>query len=99
MRHARVALAAAAVIASGQQIFLHGTPNGAIPCAACHGIDGHGRPGNGAPRLAGLTAQGVVSNLGALASGGGSDAVMQRVAASLSPAERDAVAAYVATLK
>ena len=95
----RGALVLAASIAAGQQIFQHGAAGGVIPCAACHGLDGHGRPGTGAPRLAGLSAPGVVANLGVLASGGGSDVVMQRVASSLSPAERDAVAAYVATLK
>lgn len=98
MRHAALALAAAATVLTGQQVFEHGAPGGVIPCAACHGLDGHGRPGTGAPRLAGLTAKGVLANLGVLASGGSSDVVMQHVAASLTPTERDAVAAYVATL-
>ncbi len=98
MRRRALALVVAASVATGEAIFRHGAPNGVVPCAACHGLDGHGRPGTGAPRLAGLSARGVVSNLGGLASGGGDNAVMQHVAASLTPADRDAVAAYIATL-
>ena len=89
---------ALAVVAAldGQQIFLHGTPGGVIPCAACHGIDGRGRS---APAIAGLTAQGVTTNLDVLATGGGDHAVMRHEARSLTGPERDAVARYIATLR
>jgi cytochrome c553 len=91
------ALALAAPL-SGQQIVLHGNANGALPCAACHGANGAGNSAIGAPALAGLPAPVIEAALAQLAAGHGSNALMQSIAKSLSPAEAAAVAAYFASL-
>ncbi|MDR3520516.1 MAG: c-type cytochrome [Acidocella sp.] len=83
----------------GQQIFLHGNGAGAMPCAACHGVDADGNTSIGAPKLAGLSAGVIKSALANFAGGGGGNASMQYVAQALSPAEIDAVAAYLSSLK
>jgi cytochrome c553 len=84
---------------SGQQIALHGNDNGALPCAACHGLQGEGKPSIGAPRLAGLPAAEIEIHLKQFASGSGGDATMQNIAQALSPEETAAVADYFAGLK
>ncbi|MBU6448622.1 MAG: c-type cytochrome [Rhodospirillales bacterium] len=94
-RIALVLLGAAAP--AGKQIVLHGNSNGAMPCAACHGINGLGNAAIGAPVLAGKPAAGIVSALGHLASGQGSGP-MPGIARALSPQERQGVAAYFAGL-
>jgi cytochrome c553 len=83
----------------GEQIALHGNANGALPCAACHGVQGQGNPSIGAPRLAGLPAAVIEGYLKQFAAGNGGNAVMQNIAQSLSPAETAAVAGYFAGLK
>lgn len=84
--------------ADGRQIFLHGAPNGIIPCAACHGMQGEGRPDMGVPRLAGQPAATLLAKLGAIANGGGDNAVMRRIAARLTPGQREAVANALAAM-
>ncbi len=83
---------------SGKDIVLHGNDNGALPCAACHGVNGAGNTSMGAPVLAGLPANMIVQALAQMAQGQGGNEIMQRVAAGLSPAERQAVATYFAGL-
>jgi len=83
----------------GQQIVLHGNANGAMPCAACHGVDGGGKPAIGAPALAGLPAGQITAALAGMAKGEGGNAMMQSIAHSLSPAEIQAVAIYFAALR
>jgi cytochrome c553 len=83
----------------GRDIALHGNDNGALPCAACHGVNGQGNESIGAPRLAGLPASVIEGYLKAFAAGDGGNAVMQGIARSLSPAEMGAVAGYFAGLK
>ncbi len=83
----------------GQQIALHGNANGALPCAACHGVTGAGNPAMGAPALAGLPAPVIVNALNNFAQGEGGNAIMQSIARSLSPDERTAVADYFANEK
>jgi len=83
----------------GQQIALHGNNNGALPCAACHGVQGQGTPSIGAPRLAGLPAATIESYLKQFASGAGGNATMQNIAEALSPSETASVADYFAGLK
>ncbi len=78
---------------------LHGNNNGALPCAACHGVTGMGNPSMGAPALAGLPAGVIVQALTQMAQGQGGNAIMQSIARSLNPAERNAVATYFAALK
>jgi cytochrome c553 len=83
----------------GRQIALHGNANGALPCAACHGLQGQGNAAIGAPKLAGLPAAVIEGYLKQFAAGNGGNAVMQNIAQSLSPAETSAVAAYFAGVK
>ena len=102
-------LAAAAVVTmiapalaappDGQQIFLHGDGAGAMPCAACHGVNAGGNTSIGAPKLAGLPVGVIKSALAHFANGEGGNASMQYIAQALSPAETDAVASYLASLK
>lgn len=83
---------------SGAQIVLHGNDNGALPCAACHGADGAGNAATGAPALAGLPAVAIETALDNMAKGTGGTGLMPSIARALSPAERQAVAAYFAAL-
>jgi len=78
----------------GRQIALHGNANGALPCAACHGVNGQGNASIGAPRLAGLPAGVIVGALENFSKGAGSNAMMQNIASALSPAEMQAVGTY-----
>jgi cytochrome c553 len=88
----------AAAATSGEQIVLHGNDNGALPCAACHGATGAGNPATGAPALAGLPAGVIEAALATMAKGQSGTALMQSIAAALSPADRQAVAQYFAGL-
>lgn len=96
-RYAPLLLLAAAA-PDGQQIVLHGNGNGALPCAACHGESGQGKPSTGAPALAGKQAADIVSALNVMAAGQGGTGLMQSIAGALTPDERQAVAAYFASL-
>jgi cytochrome c553 len=89
----------AAAQSTGAEIAEHGNDKGALPCAACHGEAGQGNTAIGAPALAGLPQAVIVSKLQAFAAGQGGNAMMQRIARSLSPDERVAVADYFNRLK
>jgi cytochrome c553 len=89
---------ALAATPDGKDIALHGNANGALPCAACHGVDGAGKPSTGAPALAGLPAGTIAAALAGFAKGQGGSPLMQSIAQALSPAETQAVAAYFAGL-
>jgi cytochrome c553 len=82
----------------GHEIVLHGNATGALPCAACHGENGAGNPASGAPALAGLPAGVITAALDNMAQGQSGTPMMQSIAAALSPAEIQAVAAYFAGL-
>jgi cytochrome c553 len=82
----------------GKDIVLHGNANGALPCAACHGVNGAGNASIGAPALAGVKATVIEAYLKQFAAGTGGNAVMQVIARALSPAEIAAVAGYFAGL-
>ncbi len=82
----------------GRAIALHGNGNGALPCAACHGVNGQGNASIGAPRLAGLPAGVIVAALQGFAKGDGGNAMMQNIARALSAAEMRAVAGYFSGL-
>ena len=96
-RYAPLLLLAAAA-PDGKQIVLHGNGNGALPCAACHGADGQGKPSAGAPALAGKPAANIVMALNMMAAGQDGTGLMPSIAAALTPDERQAVAAYFASL-
>ena len=98
MKFWRIALLLLAAAApDGKQIVLHGNSNGALPCAACHGVNGQGNASIGAPVLAGKPEGAIVSALNTLANsqGGGP---MPGIAKALTPQEKQAVAAYFAGL-
>lgn len=67
-------------------------------CASCHLADGGGRPDGAIPRLAGQSAEILVSKLTRIRSGEVFLPVMAAFAHSLSPQEVTAVAAYIAFL-
>jgi cytochrome c553 len=82
---------------SGQNIYMHGSPEGAAPCAACHGLQARGRPGMEAPALAGRPMAILENRLTFFASGQG-NAMMRIIAGKLTAGERNAVARYVSGL-
>jgi cytochrome c553 len=95
-----MAAAPASQIQLGATIMAHGTASGALPCMACHGGHLQGNPAIGAPRLAGLDPAVTLAALKAIASGKmGKNYVMANIARDLSPTQRQAVAAYLASLK
>ena len=84
---------------NGASIALHGTDHGALPCQACHGMRFQGDISIGAPALAGQSVSVMLNSLTAIAAGKmGKNYVMKNIAASLTPAERKAVTAYLAGL-
>lgn len=86
-----------ALAGSGADIALHGTPNG-TPCVMCHGKNGEGNADAGFPRLAGLNAAYMAHELASFADGSRKNDVMGPIAQALSEPERNAVAAYFASL-
>ncbi len=90
-----IALAAAL---RGKDIVLHGNSHGAMPCAACHGVNGQGNSAIGAPPLAGLPAGVIEADLANFAKGNSGGGTMQFIAQALSPDEVKAVAEYFAAL-
>ena len=85
----------------GASVLYHaGAPSrGIASCASCHGADGRGNAGN--PPLAGQSAAYLARQLDDWASGkryGDADGTMTAISRALSPADRQAVAAYAAGL-
>ena len=83
---------------AGQAIAQNGNGHGAGPCEACHGAHLEGNPGIKAPPLAGKPAAYILQRLAHYASPQGHNASMKMVATSLTPTERQAVAAYISRL-
>lgn len=86
------------VLADGGAIALHGTDHSAPACITCHGAQGEGLPADGFPRLAGLDAGYLQTQLDAFANGQRANAMMTPIAQTLSQDERVAVAYYYAGL-
>jgi cytochrome c553 len=63
-------------------------------CAACHGARGEGNPAGGIPRIAGQSQYYLAKQLESYANGSRRNAVMQPIAKSFAPADREAAAAY-----
>ncbi len=80
----------------GLQIVQQGTPDGATPCIACHGIDGGGLPGTPFPRLAGLDMDYLIKQIHDFQNELRADPSMTPVAQKLKPDEIAAVTAYFA---
>jgi cytochrome c553 len=93
----RLSTAQIVALSTGAEIVQSGTASGARPCTACHGAQLQGNASIGAPALAGEPVRTTLAALGAIAAGKtGGNAVMRSTARALSPAERNAVAAYLA---
>lgn len=85
-------------LADGASIALHGNDRGAPACVTCHGAYGEGMPANGFPRLAGLNAGYLKTQLDAFVNGQRTNALMTPIAQTLSGDERAEVARYFAGL-
>jgi len=84
----------AALIAKGRQLFEQGVPDRSIPaCATCHGADAAGVADF--PRLAGQHAKYVVKQIEYIQSLVRKAPVMHGIVKDMTPAEMEAVAAYV----
>ncbi len=79
-------------------LVLQGNGHGAPACITCHGPRLLGKPEDGFPRLAGLSAAYIVAQLDAFARGTRPNVVMLPVATALSTAERAALGVYLAGL-
>jgi len=82
----------------GSTIAMQGNGKGATACASCHGAHGEGNPAAGFPRLAGVSAPYIESQLALFADGQRQNPVMQPIAKALSEAERTAVGHYFSDL-
>lgn len=85
-------------VSAGQNIALHGTAQGVAACIGCHGAKGEGNAAAGFPRLAGLSAAYLSTQLTAFAEGTRPNPIMQPIAKLLNASERSAVASYFAGL-
>lgn len=72
---------------------------GVPPCTSCHGAGGEGNAAAGFPRIGGQPRAYIRRQLDAYADGTRSNPVMMPIAKNLTPALRDAVAAYYSTLE
>jgi cytochrome c553 len=84
--------------ASGEAIAHTGLPPSVPACMACHGAAGEGNAQSGFPRLAGLSAAYLASQLNDFASGARQQPVMAPIAKGMTPDARASVAAYFAAL-
>ncbi len=85
---------------TGAAIVNHGAPGGIIPCKVCHGMQLQGNRSIGSPALAGLPQATTLAALQAIGSGKqGNNFAMQKIAHSLTPAQRKVIAAYLAGLQ
>ncbi len=82
----------------GRQLASKGNSTGAAACVGCHGSDGQGMAAGGFPRLAGLNADYLVSQLHAFRNGTRDNPIMTPIAAKLADGEIEAVAGYYALL-
>jgi cytochrome c553 len=83
-------------LSMGANIVQFGTSSGVKPCTACHGSILQGDAGAGAPALAGEPKSETLAALDAMAAGkSGKGDAMRNIARLLTPAQREAVAAYV----
>ena len=93
-----VVLVLAAAGPDGSIIAHDGNGDGALACVVCHGQRFQGTAAIRAPALAGLPTATILARLAHFAGPNGHNAAMRQVATALSPAERRAVAGYLAGL-
>jgi len=84
--------------ALGAAIAAKGTSAGAAACASCHGAKGEGNGAAGFPRLAGLSAPYIETQLASFAGGQRQNPIMQPIAKALTKPESAAVALYFSKL-
>jgi len=82
----------------GAIIAQKGTPAGAAACIACHGQKGEGMAASAFPRLAGESAFYMKKQLDDYVSGVRQNEVMGPIAKALTPAQRESVSLYYASL-
>jgi len=105
MRHVSIllllafVLMAAGVPLNGRTIAHQGNGHGAMACDTCHAAHFQGNPAIRAPAIAGLPKAEILARLAHYAGPSGHNAMMRQVATSLTPSEREAVAAYLSSLK
>ncbi|MCU4161378.1 cytochrome c [Acidiphilium sp. AL] len=89
-----------AAASDGASLVAHGNSHGILPCAACHGADLKGNAATGAGRLIGNPASQTRASLRRIAGDASrGNYAMHDIARSMTPAERRAIAAYLATLR
>jgi cytochrome c553 len=85
--------------AAGRRLAFVGAVEHGVPaCGSCHGLQGQGVAAQGGPRLAALDEDYLAAQLDAFAAGTRKSAVMQPIAARLTPEQRARVAAWFASL-
>lgn len=82
----------------GETIATHGIAPGVAACIGCHGAKGQGNAAAGFPRLAGISAVYLATQLDAFAIGARRNPIMQPLAKAMTPADRAAVAEYFSQL-
>ncbi|HEX4741625.1 MAG TPA: c-type cytochrome [Caulobacteraceae bacterium] len=95
---ALMATGSASAASRGETIATQGTAGGVPACASCHGVSYQGMPALKAPAIAGLSQAYILARLAHYASPAGKNPSMKMVATALTPADRAAVAAYLASL-
>ncbi len=83
---------------NGKSLVMQGNSNGAIPCSACHGVNGAGQAASGFPKLAGINPAYLKKQLRDFQSGSRSNPIMQPIAKALSMQEISDVAEYFSSL-
>ncbi|GAB3628158.1 hypothetical protein GCM10027419_30090 [Pandoraea terrae] len=82
----------------GATVATKGTAQGAPACIGCHGAKGEGNAAAGFPRLSGLSAEYLATQLDDFTSGQRSNPVMRPIAKNMSSDSRKAVAVYFGAL-
>jgi cytochrome c553 len=85
-------------VQAGSQLASQGGGGAVAACASCHGANGEGNAQTGFPRLAGLGRIYLLHQLDTYADGSRKNAIMQPIAAAMNDAQRQAAAAYYASL-
>ena len=80
---------------TGESIVGQGVPGKVTPCATCHGVRGEGGGDGVFPRVAGLPAAYIETQLKAFRDGGRSSPLMSPMAVGLSDADISAIATYL----
>ncbi len=90
-------------LAAGREIYKGGNLQTGVPaCQGCHGPTGAGNPGSGYPQLGGQFAEYTMKQLHAFKDGSRSNddrSIMRNVLNTMTGAEIEAVAQYIASLK